>query len=239
MQKGLTGFQLKAIALIAMFFDHIAWAFVDTGTLLGQMMHFVGRLTGPTMCFFIAEGYRKTRSFPRYLLRLGVFALISQLPFTYYSMGRPGLIPLNVIYTLALGLLAIHCLEVIPNEGQRWAVIALLIFLSMWADWSVFGVLLCLAFYTKRDDWPRLAFVLTVMAVVLTVGQTAAKMSAGLGLATALGHSWFHLGMVLNAIVLPLYNGERGGPSWGRWMFYVFYPLHLAVIALLRWRFLV
>ena len=59
------------------------------------MMHFVGRLTGPTMCFFIAEGYRKTRSFPRYLLRLGVFALISQLPFTYYSMGALGSYPLT------------------------------------------------------------------------------------------------------------------------------------------------
>ena len=88
MQKGLTAFQLKLIAITAMLIDHLAWYYVDLDTGLGQLLHMVGRLTAPIMCFFIAEGYRHTRSLRRYAARLAVFALISQLPFTYYSLGR-------------------------------------------------------------------------------------------------------------------------------------------------------
>ena len=60
MQKGLTAFQLKLIAITAMLIDHLAWYYVDLDTGLGQLLHMVGRLTAPIMCFFIAEGYRHT-----------------------------------------------------------------------------------------------------------------------------------------------------------------------------------
>lgn len=45
--------QLKYLVIIAMLIDHLAWAFVPTDTVLAQIMHFVGRLTGPTMAFFV------------------------------------------------------------------------------------------------------------------------------------------------------------------------------------------
>ena len=68
--------QLKYIVIAAMFIDHIAWAFVPTASLLGQVMHFFGRLTGPTMAYFIAEGYRYTRNVKKYAVRLGIFTLL-------------------------------------------------------------------------------------------------------------------------------------------------------------------
>jgi uncharacterized membrane protein len=52
--------QLKYIAIVAMLIDHIAWAFVPTYTVLGEVMHFIGRLTGPVMAYFLAEGYIHT-----------------------------------------------------------------------------------------------------------------------------------------------------------------------------------
>ena len=51
---------LKIIAITAMLTDHIAWAFVPSRSLLGQLMHIIGRLTAPIMCFLIAEGYHHT-----------------------------------------------------------------------------------------------------------------------------------------------------------------------------------
>lgn len=69
--------QLKYIVIIAMLIDHIAWAFVPTASLLGQIMHFIGRLTAPTMAFFVAEGYHYTRNFKKYALRMAVFAAVS------------------------------------------------------------------------------------------------------------------------------------------------------------------
>ena len=69
--------ELKYLAMAAMLIDHIAWAFVPLNSMPGQLMHFVGRLTGPTMAFFLAEGYIHTRDRKKYGLRLGLFALIS------------------------------------------------------------------------------------------------------------------------------------------------------------------
>ena len=57
--------QIKYIVILAMLIDHIAWAFVPLASWQGQIMHMIGRLTGPTMAYFIAEGYVHTRSMPR------------------------------------------------------------------------------------------------------------------------------------------------------------------------------
>ena len=46
---------LKFIAAAAMLIDHIAFAFVPDGTAPAIVMHFIGRITGPTM-FFVSGG---------------------------------------------------------------------------------------------------------------------------------------------------------------------------------------
>ena len=71
--------QLKYLVIAAMLIDHIAWAFVPTASLLGQVMHVIGRLTGPTMAYMLAEGYHYTRNVKKYAMRLGIFAVISWL----------------------------------------------------------------------------------------------------------------------------------------------------------------
>ena len=77
--------QLKYLVIAAMLIDHIAWAFVPTASLLGQVMHVIGRLTGPTMAYMLAEGYHYTRNVKKYAMRLGFFAVISWLPFSYFD----------------------------------------------------------------------------------------------------------------------------------------------------------
>ena len=54
--------QIKYLVIFAMLIDHIAWAWVPTASPLGQVMHFFGRLTGPTMAYFVAEGYIHTHN---------------------------------------------------------------------------------------------------------------------------------------------------------------------------------
>lgn len=237
MTNGLTGFQLKLIAILAMLIDHIAWAFVPLGSGWGQVMHFIGRITAPTMCFFIAQGYRHTRSLPRYVTRLAVFALISQLPFAYYNTARAGLFPLNMIYTLTMGLLAIYFFDTIHDESKRWMAVILIMFLSLPADWSMIGVAFCLAFYALEEDQTRLTAIIVAMAVMLVSLQTLVEMTEGRTFVEAFSRSWFHSGIIVSLFLLRRYNGQRGGGSWGRWLFYAFYPLHLVVLALLRWRF--
>ena len=82
---GLNRTQLKFIAICAMVCDHTAWGFVEFWSPLGQILHVIGRLTIPIMCFFVAEGYRamvvhyscKPHSYPQHLREMaGVMELV-------------------------------------------------------------------------------------------------------------------------------------------------------------------
>lgn len=83
-KKGLSAYQLKVIAIVAMTIDHIAWMWVPTVSLLGQCMHTVGRITAPVMCYLLVEGYIHTHDIKRYTMRLGIFAVISALSFLFF-----------------------------------------------------------------------------------------------------------------------------------------------------------
>ena len=60
---------IKLIAIIAMTVDHVAWAiFRDFNTNpIAIIMHIIGRITCPIMCFFVAEGYHHTRNINKYI----------------------------------------------------------------------------------------------------------------------------------------------------------------------------
>ncbi len=66
---GMSAYTLKIIAIIAMLIDHIAWAFVPTGTILGQVMHTIGRITAPIMSYFISEGFYHTHNVKKICLK--------------------------------------------------------------------------------------------------------------------------------------------------------------------------
>ena len=81
-KKGLSGNALKYIALAAMTLDHVALAFFGGVAAAYIPMRIVGKLTMPIMCCMLAEGYRYTKSLPKYYLRLFVFAVISTVPYS-------------------------------------------------------------------------------------------------------------------------------------------------------------
>ena len=141
--------ELKYLVIIAMLIDHIAWAFVPTASLLGQIMHIIGRLTGPTMAYMLADGYYYTRSVKKYACRLGIFALLSWIPFSYFELGHIGL-QFGVIYTLLLSLLAIWLWDKgrCPQPVKVLGIIGLCI-LSLFGDWAIFDILYACLLYTS------------------------------------------------------------------------------------------
>ena len=42
------------------------------------------------------------------------------------------------------------------------------------------------------------------------------------------------IGVLMVYPVLKLYNGERGRAKWMKWFFYIYYPLHLIIIGIIR-----
>ena len=83
-KKGITASDLKYIAILAMFIDHVGWLAVPTASPLGQIMHAIGRITAPVMCFFLSEGYHYTSNFKKYVMRMGIFAVISHFAYCFY-----------------------------------------------------------------------------------------------------------------------------------------------------------
>lgn len=235
--KPLTSNAIKYIATVAMLIDHIAWCFVDTSSMLGQIMHIIGRITAPIMCYFIAEGYHYTKNVKMYLLRLGIFALISWFPFVYMEYGTlavnitDGQISLNpvqgVIYTLFLGLIALISVhnETVPKP-IRGFIVLIICGLSIIGDWPFFAIVWILLFDKFHGDFKKQAIAFAASSVILIV----------LIFGKNLTDSLFQFGVLLALIPLYFYNGKRGkGGSFCKWFFYIFYPLHLAILGILKY----
>src|SRR6056297_2543004 len=134
----MTSFHLKLIAITTMLIDHIG------AVLFPEIIVFriIGRLAFPLFAFLLTEGYRHTSNLKSYLIRLGVFALISQYPF-WEAFGYDA--GLNIFFTLTLGLIAIYLFE----KYQSILPILALSFLAdlTHMDYGMFGILLIFLLY--------------------------------------------------------------------------------------------
>lgn len=236
---------LKCIAIIAMTIDHVAYAFVPDGTWLSIAMHFIGRITGPVMFFSAVEGYHHTKNINRYIARLAVFALISWLPFAYFSYGgdwaNMNLMHLNVIYTILMGVLAIRVRREMKNPVLKTILIVCLILATLPADWATLGVIIILVFDYYYGNFKNQAFAYCV--VVLLGGGVLSLLSLpfysllyGMEFpAETYLYSLSNIGMFLPIVLLGFYNGQKGaGGRFSKWFFYVFYPLHLLLLGFLQ-----
>ncbi len=240
---GLNAWQLKLIAIVAMVIDHLAFSFVPDGTFLAVAMHFIGRITGPTMFYFAVEGYHHTRDLTRYILRLVIFAGISYFPFLLFhaggDVGSLNPLRLNVIYTILLGVLAVTVRHHVKNSVLKLLLILLLFTLGMLGDWAIYGIIIILVFDFYRGDFRNQAVgyaLITLLGVgVLRIWTSPFQSLIYLGeFSLNLETFLYYLsdsGMFLALFLLSRYNGERG-PSggWRRWLFYWFYPAHLLLI---------
>ena len=230
-----------------MLIDHIAWGFVDrTHPFLGGVMHFIGRLTGPAMAYFVGEGYQYTRNVSKYQLRLGIFAIVSWLPYVYYesgalpfcneNMGVMTSLGQSVIFTLFLGLTAIRVWESPKlKKPVRICLIVLICAASCIGDWALMNVLGALFVHVFRDDPKKkwTAFTLTYfIPQALMITYTTVRWGLD-----GLVSSWFQLGVLLVPLMLRfVYNGEVGSKAAvHKWFFYVFYPAHLLALGFLKW----
>ncbi|MEE3417106.1 MAG: TraX family protein [Prevotella sp.] len=228
--------QIKYIAIIAMIIDHIAWTFVPITSVLGQVMHVIGRLTGPTMAFMIAEGYVHTRDVKKYAVRLGIFALISWPPFSLFENGVWPSLSLSVIYPLFLGLIAVWMWDKSEaSKGSKIAALVGLCILSIVGDWAFMDVLWVFFFYIYRDR-PKAKWIAFSIVALFEVGFSQL-------MSITTGHPFrqaFQWGVFLVIPILSYcYNGEPGSKKpFHKWFFYIFYPGHLLILYILKCIFL-
>jgi hypothetical protein len=238
---GLNANALKYIAIVAMTVDHVAHAFVPYGSMLYDVMRFVGRITGPIMFFMAAEGYRHTRDIVKYLKRLFAFAFVSWLPFVFFMHGGnlTGLrlddyVMFSVIHTIFFGVLAMHARHKINNPVLQILAILGCIFISGWGDWGMIGVVIMLVFDFFYGSRKMQALVYSVLVLVLMnfFPFVAGFFTEGYFDSSIL--EFITAGMFLPMLLLFFYNGKRGGGgAFSKWFFYVYYPAHLAGLGVL------
>ena len=207
----MNSFQLKVIAVITMLIDHIGAVLVP-----GMLwMRYVGRIAFPVFCCLLVEGFYHTRNVKRYLFRLLLFALISEIPYDlafYHTVWYPA--KQNVFFTLAIGLgfLWFWDREREPVFKAGLLVIAIWLAEILHTDYHGYGVLLIIMFQIIRQRNK-------IWMIVC-------------GLWNFLWKSTIQYAGLLSIPIIALYNGERGNRM--KYFFYVFYPVHLIMLYLIK-----
>ena len=247
MTNFLTAYHLKIIAIVAMVLNHIVIAWWDIVPLpLAYPMYAVGGLTFPIMAFFAAEGYKHTKDLRGYTRRLLVFGIIS-IPFHFVAIGMVLGPSLNIMFTIALSLWVIYMYDKTRTLVGFWMLyfLGIMPITLLFFEWSFPGVTMVLLFHMIKHRAlrciipPVIAILLgllpALLFAVLEIDMVAAMEGRGLpGDPDFMAMNYtFYIGMALAAVLLLGHSvhGQRGKVG-NRWMFYIFYPAHLAVLSI-------
>lgn len=144
----ITGFQLKLAAIAAMTCNHVANVFGEyLSDALDLSLYAVGGMTFPIMAFLLVEGFDHTSNLRRYALRLLVFALIAQVPYSLL-FGAPA----NVLFTLLIGLGILWLSHRFSTGAGLLAAVACTLLLQAFVDWGTTGFIVIYLFGTLRES---------------------------------------------------------------------------------------
>lgn len=218
--------------------DHVGKAFFKDLIWL----QYIGRLAFPIFAFSLAQGYIHTKDVGKYLKRLVGFAVLSQIPYTVFEILSGGSSEkLNVLFTLLLGLVAIHACDRIKI---RWLSIAIVIGICLAGellrvDYGAYGIATVVLFYyysvilERIKENKRQRIVWTALVWLCFLAMTLFKNYDILQMVLAGNVFWTSIIIwtVMSFALLIMYNGELGPRC--KYLFYLFYPFHLTVICLM------
>lgn len=226
----LNGAQLKYIAFGSMLIDHInkalIWPNLDGGGALlfiSSIFDVIGRIAFPLFSFFIVEGFFRTHDRKKYLLHLLFFAVISEIPYDMFSSKVILEFRLNnVLFSLALSLITIWILDEFRKRyedklGKFWILISIPLLIIMFflsnfvsGDYDFHAIMTAFVFYMLYER-PVAGAICAYLTIVKEV--------------------WSILGFGLTV----MYNGKKGKQN--KIFNYLFYPVHLFILGLLRFYF--
>lgn len=242
MRKGLSGSTLKIIAVVTMLIDHIGAAILarmmmvnglggidqsDTTAVMQwysnnttlfqvyQVMRSIGRIAFPIFCFLLVEGFEHTHDRKKYALRLGLFALISEIPFDLaFSSEVLEFQYQNVFFTLFIGMLTMWVYRMVEEKKEWNDILRMLLYVVIVAAGMGAAELM-------KTDYAALG-VLSIMVLYICRKNKTLQLAAG-----CISFMWESVA-VLGFVPIAFYNGERGLKN--RYIFYIFYPVHLLVL---------
>ena len=216
---------LKFLACAIMLLDHIGATLIPWGTL-----RIIGRLAFPIFCFLLAEGAHYTRSPRNYLLRLGIGAVLSELPFDLALFGSWSWQHQSVMVTLLLGAMALLAMKQMTRPLLKVLVLLLFACLAdfMNTDYGGAGVLMIALFGLTRER--KYGWVIQLLGMYLICRWIIPG-----GVVWFIGRYVFiEIFAILALIPIWLYSGKKSTSSRAvQWAFYLFYPVHLWILYLI------
>lgn len=242
----LTRFQLKILAICSMFLDHAMKIFEDVlEPAMGQILYTAvlsfGRMAFLIFAFQLAEGVWHTHNIKAYLKRLFGFALLAEIPFQMVkSLILTGQIVLsfgltNVMMTLFLGGLSCvaYAFSVQKDKREMGKCAVFLIALLaevMGTDYGGFGVVFVFVLWYTWHTPQRWRAMFWMILFYYGLWIPLALLSWGITF-SAVFQSVMYLAVALGTLaLLRQYRGEMGRHG-GKYLFYLFYPVHLLVLA--------
>ncbi len=240
LKAGISSAILHFIAMAFMLCDHL-WGTIIPGN---DWLTCIGRLAFPIFAFMIVEGYFNTKDLKNYILRILLFAIISEIPFNLMMGGRI-IYPIhqNILWSFLISICLIHLNEKARATKKLWIriVTASLTIISAYitglitmVDFYHAGILTVLTFYFFRKKT-----ILNCICQFICLWYINAEMLGGLGYELDLFANTLFLSRqslaLLALIPIWAYNGKRGYSSKAlQYTYYLFYPLHMLILALLR-----
>ena len=244
MKKGIsfetTSMSLHILAMVFMLCDHL-WGTIVPGN---DWLTCIGRISFPIFAFMIVEGYFHTNNLKKYVLRLLLFAVLSEIPFNL-AMGSSIFYPVhqNVLWSFLISIFLIHWNEKMKTSGGLWKrvlvgfatiVLGYTLGLVTMVDFYHAGVLTVLVFYFFRQKkwWSYIGqFICLWYINIEMLGGFAYEIHIG-GQLLYFARQGFAL---LALIPIWLYRGKKGYHGKGfQYFCYAFYPLHLLICGILK-----
>lgn len=230
---------IKYIAMFTMLLNHISYIFMEPGSVLSEIFLDIGYFTAIVMCYFLVEGFSYTHSKKKYAIRLAIFAAFSEFPYCLAFTGN-GLLRfcgLNMIFTLLICFVLLLCCEKISNTLLKVLAIIGLMLLSLISDWLLLAPIFTLLFLWAdgSEDKTKTAFILSTLlfglfTFVNGIGMFPIRINIFYSLTSMVGIA------LAGIVMIYFYNGKRmeKGRKFSKWFFYLFYPLHLLVLGMIR-----
>lgn len=234
-----TSMSLHVMAMVFMLCDHL-WGTVIPGS---DWLTCIGRISFPIFAFLIVEGYFHTRNLKKYVLRILLFAVVSEIPFNL-AMGSSILYPVhqNVLWTYLIAIGLIYLNEKVGEKslliralvGCLTVIMGFVLGLLTMVDFYHAGVLTVLTFYFFRQKkwW-------SYIGQFVCLWYINTELLGGLGYEISIfGETYFFLrqGLALLALIpIWLYKGRQGYHSKAlQYTYYAFYPVHLLILGMIK-----
>ena len=218
-------FILKIIACVSMILDHIKYSFPSTENFFTM---YLGRLAMPLFAFVATQGYIHTSDLKKYIKRLFIFSIISQIPFMLFRKLVDEGVLINVIFTLLLGIMTIYAFDKTKNKYLGFAISLIIIVIGelIQVDYGFFGVGLVFLFYLFRDE--KITLLFTYISFTFLYYFIRYWNEIILGPSAIYQIIKYFIATVSPIILILLYNGKEGRKL--KYFYYWFYPIHMMVL---------